>query len=323
MKNNIIKMNNFNVNDLVNSLILNPGYKTNYENLFPKEQFELIEKYSFEWQLREIFSIWMYEKSMLSDAEQIVYIFERILFIPFFPDKIIDSQLINFLSVDVTGENSYITACCKIIKNVSLYEEHKRNRNHESTIFYTDIAKAILEELQKFKLNKIAPIIECISKNYIGLSYLNSSLKSCDKEILKVAEENFQSVIKLSNNNLGDIMDVFQAFAKYNLARVKKNLNKNAEADYYIAIHKRDELSKTSKFPQIFRLNFALERIYAEIDLYNYMLTTQKIDITSYMRKVKTLQKELNDIRQTSAADVSLFVTLENKLKQYTERLEI
>ena len=78
----------------------------------------------------------MYEKSMLSDAEQIVYIFERILFIPFFPDKIIDSQLINFLSVDVTGENSYITACCKIIKNVSLYEEHKRNRNHESTIFY-------------------------------------------------------------------------------------------------------------------------------------------------------------------------------------------
>ena len=53
------------------------------------------------------------------------------------------------------------------------------------------------------------------------------------------------------------------------------------------------------------------------------MLTTQKIDITSYMRKVKTLQKELNDIRQTSAADVSLFVTLENKLKQYTERLEI
>lgn len=60
-----------------------------------------------EWQLREIFSGWMSEKSMLSDAEQILYIFERIVFLPFFPDKIIGSQLIDFLSVDVTEENSY------------------------------------------------------------------------------------------------------------------------------------------------------------------------------------------------------------------------
>ena len=44
---------------------------------------------------------------MLSDAEQILYIFERIVFLPFFPDKIIGSQLIDFLSVDVTEENSY------------------------------------------------------------------------------------------------------------------------------------------------------------------------------------------------------------------------
>lgn len=324
MKDNIVKINKFNVNDLINSLILNPSYKTNYENLFPKVQFELIEKYSVEWQLREIFSIWMYEKTMLSDAEQIVYIFERIVFLPFFPEKVIGSRLIDFLSVEITEENSYVTACRKIIKNVNLYEEHKRKRNQiESAIFYTDIAKAILEELQKFKLNKIAPIIECISKNYIGLSYLNSSLKSYDKDNLKMAEENFQQVIELSCNNLGDNMDVFQAFARYNLARVKKNLNKNAEAEYSIAIHKRDELSKASKFPQMFRLNFALERIHAEIDFCNYMLKTQGIDTTSYMGKIETLHKELNDIRQTPAADISLFITLENKLKQCEENLEI
>lgn len=277
---------------------------------------------SLEWQLKEIFSIWMSEKSMLSDAEQIVYIFERIVFLPFFPEKIIGSQLIDFLSVDVTEENSYIMACCKIIKNVNLYEEHKRKRNQiESTIFYTNIAKAILEEMQKFKLSKIAPIIGCVSKNYIGLSYLNSSLKSCNKENLKVAEKNFKEVIELSSNNLGDNMDVIQAFAKYNLARVKKNLNENAEAEYSIAIHKRDELSKASKFPQMFRLNFALERIHAEIDFCDYMLKTQEIDTTCYLRKIETMQKELSDIRQTPAADVSLFATIEDKLKQCAEEI--
>ncbi len=322
MKNNIVKMNEFNINDLTNSLVLNSAYKTNYENLFPKVQFESIEKYSLEWQLKEIFSIWMSEKSMLSDAEQIVYIFERIVFLPFFPEKIIGSQLIDFLSVDVTEENSYIMACCKIIKNVNLYEEHKRKRNQiESTIFYTNIAKAILEEMQKFKLSKIAPIIGCVSKNYIGLSYLNSSLKSCNKENLKVAEKNFKEVIELSSNNLGDNMDVIQAFAKYNLARVKKNLNENAEAEYSIAIHKRDELSKASKFPQMFRLNFALERIHAEIDFCDYMLKTQEIDTTCYLRKIETMQKELSDIRQTPAADVSLFATIEDKLKQCAEEI--
>lgn len=218
----------------------------------------------------------------------------------------------------------HIMACCKIIKNVNLYEEHKRKRNQiESTIFYTNIAKAILEELQQFKLNKIAPIIRCVSKNYIDLSYLHSSLKSCNKENLKVAKENFKEVIELNSNNLGDNMDVFQAFAKYNLARVKKNLNENAEAEYSIAIHKRDELPKASKFPQMFKFNFALERIHAEINFCDYMLKIQEIDTKSYLRKIETIQKKLSDIRQTPAADVSLFATIENKLKQCAEMLEI
>lgn len=138
---------------------------------------------------------------------------------------------------------------------------------------------------------------------------------------MEAAKENFQQIIELNCYNLGDNMDVFQAFAKYNLARVKKNLSENAEAEYSIAIRKRDKLSKTSKFPQMFRLNFAIERIYAEIDFYDYMLNNHKIDTSNYICKIEALQKELINIRQTPAADVSLFITFENKLEQRVKSL--
>lgn len=323
--NDIVKLENYNANDLISSLILNPNYKTNYEELFAENQLHSIGKYSLKWQLTEIFDLWQREKTKLNIAEEIMYLFERIVFQPFFPEEVIGNQLRSFLSVKVDKEDEYIFACYRILKSIGEYESYKSARNpYESAMYYLDKAKEIEEGLEIFGNHEIAPIIQCVAKNYIGLSLLNCYLVSRRKvneskeyiEQLSKAGESFQEVIKISDENLGDSINVFRAFALYNLARVKRNLGENAETYYIKAKQHREDLSKTDKLPATFRLNFSLERIHAEIEYYDYLKEKKEIDENEYNIRISTLYQELDVIKQTPAAEVSLFKTLEDKLKK-------
>lgn len=58
----IIKLKNYNVNDLVGSLILNPYYSTDFETLFTVGKLSKIDQYSLRFQQKEIFRIWKEEK---------------------------------------------------------------------------------------------------------------------------------------------------------------------------------------------------------------------------------------------------------------------
>lgn len=189
------------------------------------------------------------------------------------------------------------------------------------------------QELDKFKNHKIAPIIECVTKNYIGLSYLNfyftlqngiednCVLKQYDVKSLKLAKVNFERVIELSEKEFSDRVEIFQAFSAYNLARANRRLNRDANVEYNKAIEKRGALSEVFCLPQIFRLNFLLERIHAEIDYYDYMKEMQKIDLKTYIEKIENVRKELWSIKQTPVMDISLFKTLEKKLQSKIEKL--
>ncbi len=319
----IVKLDNYNVNNLISSLILNPGYKTDYKELFTASQLNAIEKYSLKWQFTEIFGLWQKEKTKLCEEEQIIYLFERIVFLPFFPEEFVEGHLNSFLSVKVDKEDGYLFACYQILKRIGEYLSYKKSRNsYESASYYFNKAKEIECGLQVFEKQETAPIIQCVSENYIGLCLLNSyrASKELDektqkhREQLEIAERKFELVLKLSRENLCDSVEVFQSFAWYNLARVRWELGKDAESEYSMAQQKREDLSKIHDFPENFRVNFSLERIHTEIDYYDYLKEKEKIRLEQYREKIKILNGELEMIKQTPAAEVSLFKTLEDKL---------
>ncbi len=326
--NNIVRLDNYDSDDSISSLILNSNYRTDYTELFCNSQLEVINKYSIKWQLSEIFNIWLQEKNKLDDTEKIIYLFERMVFIPFFPEKIVGSKLLDFLYVDRKNVNAYVNACYCILEYINDYEIYKREHQPDNYTIYREFANGIEHELEIFKNKKLAPIIECVARNYMGLAFLNAYLALqkhgdvFEKEgdiLLKKSKQAFIRVIDLSRNGLRDKAEVFYAFAYYNLARTKRNLgDSTAGSDYTKAVNNRDLLSKANYFPEIVRLNFSLEKIHAKIDYLDYLKELGNTE--NYEKKMKKLSKELKKIKKTPAVDVSLFVTLEDKLE---ERMKI
>lgn len=318
--NQILKLENYNANDLDSSLILNPLYKTNYSTLFLNDQLKAIEKFSIKWQVKEIFDIWIKEKEMLSDVEQIIYLFERMVMIPFFTEDIISERLDKFIYINLTTESKYAHACLKILGYINNYTIYKRERKPVDFEFCFSIAENIQKEIDIFQKGCISPIIECVARNYIGLGYLNASLAMTKKDdnlkisLLNNSKDNFECVLKLGEESLGDYTGIFMAFAYYNLARVKQRLGEPASYQFSQAINKRNTLSRFKCFPEIFRLNFSLERIHAEIDYYDYLREFD--DQINYIDKIKTLKEEIEQMKKTPLVEVSLYKRIEDRLSQ-------
>lgn len=322
--NAFVRLEEYNANNLIQSILLNQNYRTNYQNLFTQAQSKSIEKLSIEWQLEEILDIWIEEKITLSNIEQIMYLFERIVFLPFFPREYLGEKINKFILIDYKDQNNYLQSCFNILQSIIHYEEYKGKRQScESADFYISLALDISNQLKEINVS-IAPIINCLSKNYIGLCYLNAfyvksksiSFKENRDYIsyLNKAKNNFKEVINLSKNNLNDSLGLFEAFAQYNIARVYRNLGESADTSYVLSINRRDFLSKSHCFPLIFRLNFSLEKIHAEVDYNDYRLQQNHIDFDQYKENLENLETELKTIKTTPVLDVSLFKTLEVKI---------
>lgn len=324
--NQIVRLKNYNANDLDSSLLLNSFYKTNYSTLFLESQLKAIEKFSVKWQAEEIIDIWMEEKELLSDVEQIIYLFERMVTLPFFSEELISERLDNFLQVELTTESKYAYACQKILEYINSYEIYKRERNPVDFDFCLKIAENIQEKIEVFQEAAISPIIECVARDYIGLGYLNAFLALPQKEIedekynnlkmnlLGMSKNNFERVLKVSEENLSDNTGIFLAFVYYNLARVNRSLEQPASYLFNQGINKRNALSRSKYFPEIFRLNFSLERIHAEIDYYDYLKESD--NQVDYIDKIKLLKEELEKMKKTPVVEVSLFKRIENRLNQ-------
>jgi len=63
-------------------------------------------------------------------------------------------------------------------------------------------------------------------------------------------------------------------------------------------------------------LIFSLEKIHAEIEYCEYLREKKLMYPNEFKEKMKELDNELSNIKHTPAADVSLFKTLEEKLKK-------
>lgn len=324
-ENGIMRLANFNVENLTRSLILNKEYKTDYRGIFLLEQFKSIEKYSLKFQLDEILRIWLEEKSRLGIVEQIIYLYERIVFFPFFPNDFID-KLNTFLSIDLQAKDAYTLACYEILQNIRKYEIGKRqNMTVESPIFYLNIAENIQKFFKIFEGKSIAPIIECVTQDYMGLAFLNFCIKSQSSNsvmieekytfALKNAKDCFLRVIELSEHSLGDSTYVFVGFAKFNLARAHKMAKEEAEQDYNEAVNRRWQLANTITFPELFRLNFSIEKIHAQINFFEYMLSKERLNPKDFKKQIVNLRNEVNKLKQTPVANLSLFLTIENTIQ--------
>lgn len=331
--NKIIKMEDYDANNLVRSLILNPHYRTDYETLFDKDRLVEINKYSLQCQQEEILEMWMNEKEKLDEAGQIIYLFERMVFLPFFPQNLKPGKLSEFVSVKNNEDSAYIHSCREILKYIVTYEEYKSgSQKYSGTDFYVQNAERILQYFQIFEKGKVAPIIECVAKDYEGLCYLNACLNNVNmskgdmssekwEQYLNEAKQCFSRVIELSEKNFSDKTEFFHAFAQYNLARTLRCLGEKADWAYQMALSIRKSLAESFGLPEIFKLNFALEKINVEIDFYGYAKESGKMDLSVYIEKISGLSEELEAIRKTPAADVSLFQSLEEKLN-FCKKLE-
>lgn len=231
---------------MIKSIILNNKYKTKFKIIFSEEGLGMINKYSLKYQREKIFKMWIQEKEELSAVEQIIYLYEHIVFVSFFPEKEIGDKLMDFLSVEYNEESEYVFACYKILRLIKEYGGYKRSeRGNETEAIYLTKASEIQQQLDRFDNVKIAPIIECVARNYLGLCYLNAYLTTVkadngdieqQKVNLKIERDSFEKVIEMSENNFGDRVEIFQAFARYNLARVLTNLQKDADSEYNSAI---------------------------------------------------------------------------------------
>lgn len=323
--NKIVRLENYNVNDLDSSLLLNPLYKTNYSTLFLESQLKSIEKFSVKWQAEEILNIWMKEKEMLSDVEQIIYLFERMVMLPFFSEEILNERLDDFLNIELKTGSRYAYACQRVLDYINSYEMYKRERKPIDFEFCLKIAENIQEKIEIFQENNISPIIECVARDYIGLGYLNAFLalpketKEDNKydDLLEKSKYNFECVLQISENKLNDFTGIFFAFVYYNLARVYRNLRQPATFYFKQGINKRNALSRSKYFPEIFRLNFALERIHAEIDYYDYLKESD--NQVDYVYEIKRLKEEMEKMKKTPVVEVSLFKRIEDRLNQRME----
>lgn len=107
----ITKLDNYDGNDLIGSLVLNSNYRTDFEALFTEDKLMQINHYSLKYQQEEILKIWIKEKEKLSDGGQIIYLFERMVFLPFFPEKVIRGKLMDFYLLKIKIEmNMYLCA---------------------------------------------------------------------------------------------------------------------------------------------------------------------------------------------------------------------
>ena len=132
--------------------------------------------------------------------------------------------------------------------------------------------------------------------------------------LLNMSKNNFERVLKVSEECLNDSTGIFSAFVYYNLARVNISLEQPASFQFNQGINKRNALSRSRYFPEIFRLNFSLERIHAEIDYYNYKKEAD--NQVDYVDKIKLLKEELEEMKKTPVVEVSLFKGVENRLNQ-------
>lgn len=305
------------------------NYIPHINSLFARELSENINGYSLENQYETIFNTWKQELSEFSHMHNIypsvtenytlMYLYERLLFVPAFHGIDLDK-----IDIDALKIPRYLLTQCaeaKLYNNILDYIcGHSRST---SVSFYTDQIRRFEKynnEDIRFGLSRI------LISNYLGLSYLNYAEKeskanfSSIEDALRNAISCFNMVIsKAQNLYEGTLIEtMLLSYAYFNRARARSALGLDLNvwtADFETAERNRRSLARKQEFPLIMQLYFKNEmyhsingQVYATMEWHKKKDSTLSNEVKQEFRsKEQAVLLELQKFEQTIIAGQPFF----------------
>lgn len=118
---------------------------------------------------------------------------------------------------------------------------------------------------------------------------------------------------------LGDSLDIFKAFAYYNIARVyeeKEELEKAINA-YNMAVDFRKKLAQNrGELPASFQVYFLTEQFHAELDFLQLCYDHPELGYTVSKEELRIIQDSIDEKSKTIQFTVPLFTNVKRKLEK-------
>lgn len=316
-------------------LLFSSNYKTDYALLFSANDLNRYNKIHEEAQYDILWKDWTDGNKAFatySGSEKrvivqwhLLYLYERIVFLAMFPQRF----LVDINSLKYTYENEVqpeLVPFIEIYNNILDYIA----RGNVHSEFYNRLYNRILSSYQL--IEDAAPIVHIMAQNYLGLCSLNSVRADKEtqplkekKERLDAAEKYFKFVINMSGISyqkpaaLGDSLDIFKAFAYYNIARVyeeKEELEKAINA-YNMAVDFRKKLAQNrGELPASFQVYFLTEQFHAELDFLQLCYDHPELGYTVSKEELRIIQDSIDEKSKTIQFTVPLFTNVKRKLEK-------
>ena len=212
-----------------NFLLENKNYQCDYNLLFTKEElqeFDSLRKPA-EAHFEAVDKLWKEQALELnSDKARIIFMFERLIFIPYFPQDGSCDRWISELMHSISNKN---ILCYKILKEIkeyfSLHREPKVDTdNSQKAKEYESIFDKLSEykgQINRSKKN-YNPIVLFWINNYIALSARKYYYHSKSKEYLNAAIESLNLCIEMEPKLSPHTAKLWLGFTYFNLSRCHK-----------------------------------------------------------------------------------------------------
>lgn len=323
------------------NLLFSSNYKTDYALLFSSIDLQRYNKIHEEAQYDVLWKDWTDGNNAFSIYSEkgektiiqwhLLYLYERIVFLAMFPQRFISD--INVLKYSTGNElQPELVPFVEIYNNILDYI----SRGTVHSEFYDRLYNRILRSYQM--IDNAAPIVRIMTQNYLGLCSLNSVRADNGKQTeieknkhLCDAENHFKYVIDMSGisyqkpDALGDSLDVFKAFAYYNIARVYEGKGELEHAinAYNMAIDCRKKLAQNrGELPASFQVYFLTEQFHAELDFLHLCYNHPELGYPVNKDELNRIQERIDEKSKTIQFTVPLFSYVRKKLERIQKEID-
>ena len=299
-------------------LLKNEQYRTDYYDLFAEQELLALNGLSFTAQLRRILDTWNEEKARIEELDaQILFVFERIVFVSFFYQERLHDRLFELLSFDTSNDPSdeAAMAAVRIAGLIKDYIVYRKNPRYQSVLFAKNKrnAEGLQKEISILEKHPCNPVLLLMSYNYLGLAQLHMAqeyAKTVSNGTPEVKEHAY-SALKCFDTALalvaqiGDRMGIMESYIYFNRARANAECCRYEEAllDFSDASAFRYQVAQSNKLPLYFCTNFRVKSHLAELEKLRVMHKFNKLSDAQLAAEVNTLRKEIDTLQTSSGIE--------------------
>jgi hypothetical protein len=259
-----------------NSLLKNNNYQCDYNSLFTKEElqgFDSLRK-TAQAHFEAIDKLWKEQALELNtDEARIIFMFERLIFIPYFPQDSSCDKWIDELMYRISNKK---TLCYEILKEIKTYFSlHREPKVDTNNIQKAKEYESIFDKLSKYKeqiksTKKINNLIVLFwLNNYIALSarqyYLNDSQ---NVKYLNDSIDSLELCVQMATELNPNTADLWLGFTYFNLSRcynLKKEEDKANQNMVKAYMTRKKWLTQNllEKLPMIIESSFIAEVVFS------------------------------------------------------------